>query len=124
MADKWMRYADGAEAEARKRLEEAGGMLLRAIRARLSDSSADASAPGDAPHKRSGRYRASWASRQEDRGGWIVQVVGTGEEYGPPLEFGASSIGMEPRPHVRPAVEELRGPIRDLLSRPFPPNIV
>lgn len=74
-----------------------------------------ASAPGRPPAVDTGRLRSSYTWRTgEDPVGPYVEV-GTNVEYAPWLEFG--TVKMRPRPHLRPAIEELRGEIRDLIAQ-------
>lgn len=120
----WDRYGDRVRREFRERFEVAGRMQVNAVRLLLSEGYPPASAPGEPPHVRTGEYRRSWTTRQEERPGELQQITGTNKEYGPPLEYGAPTIGLEARPHARPMAEQTREPIRRLLSRPLPPNLV
>lgn len=74
-----------------------------------------ASAPGQPPAVDTGRLRASYTWRTgEDVQGPYVEI-GTNVEYAPWLEYG--TVKMRPRPHLRPAIEELRAEIRDLIAQ-------
>lgn len=69
-----------------------------------------ASAPGQPPAVDLGIYRASWGFKMgHDSRGRFVEV-GTGDVRGPWFEYGTSR--MEPRPHLRPAVNEYRDHVR------------
>ena len=56
-----------------------------------------ASAPGEPPAVDTGRLRSSYTHEVEGTTGY----VGTNVKYALPLEIG---IGMQPRPHIRPAL--------------------
>lgn len=62
-----------------------------------------ASAPGQPPAIDTGTYAQSWVANRVEPLTWKVS---THIEYGPHLEFGTKD--MEPRPHVRPAIEEFK----------------
>ena len=71
-----------------------------------------ASSPYRPPAVDTGRLRSSYTWQTgEDRLGPYVEI-GTNVVYAPWLEFGTSR--MEPRPHLRPAVETLR---KDLVEK-------
>lgn len=61
-----------------------------------------ASAPGEPPAVDTGVYRGSWQWEMVDDN--AIDIF-TSDDRGPALEYGTSSI--EPRPHLRPSVEEL-----------------
>lgn len=71
------------------------------------------SAPGEPPHKQTGRLRQSVA--REVHG--LTARVGTNVQYGRWLELGTSR--MAPRPWLRRALMECADQIRSILSRPM-----
>ena len=88
-----------------------------------------ASAPGEPPAVREGLYRDSWKTSRAVRRGDVITAraytdrkVGPNDEYvlGELLEYGTSDlvnyrVAMEPRPHVRPAMDNVAPKIRDLV---------
>ena len=81
-----------------------------------------ASAPGEPPAVREGRYRDSWKTSTAVRQGTRVAAsaytdlrVGSSGQYvlGELLEFG--TVKMAPRPHVRPAIETAKPKINALV---------
>lgn len=74
-----------------------------------------ASAPGKPPAVDTGRLRASytWRTGVDARGAFVE--IGTNVLYAPFLEFGTRR--MAARPHLRPAVNELRKEIVALIRR-------
>lgn len=70
-----------------------------------------ASSPGDPPAVDEGRLRSSYTYQTGEEAGDPYVDVGTNVEYAPFLEFG--TVKMEPRPHLRPAVDSLRREIQD-----------
>jgi hypothetical protein len=72
---------------------------------------ANPSAPGDPPHKQTGRLQASvtweWAA-------WLSVRVGTNVRYGRILELG---LGIVARPWLRRALYEFRSRINAILGR-------
>lgn len=75
---------------------------------KLSLSNPARSAPYEPPGVITGHLRDSYDADVSIRHGVIVVEVGSGVEYAGYLEFGTSK--MEPRPHLRPAMD--RGRIR------------
>lgn len=72
-----------------------------------------ASAPGQPPAVDTGRLRSSYTWQLgQDRKGPFVEV-GTNVKYAPWLEFGTRK--MKPRPHLRPAINEVRRQIATLV---------
>ena len=65
-----------------------------------------ASAPGEPPAVDTGTYRNSWAWVSAGKGSSFYVDIGTPQVTGPILEFGSSR--MAPRPHLRPAMEQVR----------------
>lgn len=88
-----------------------------------------ASAPGEPPAIREGLYLAAWKTTRGVRVGDGVQAtayndrrVGPAGEYllGELLEYGTSDllnyrVRMEPRPHIRPALDAVRPKINELV---------
>jgi hypothetical protein len=99
------------------------------VRSSPSAREHQASAPGEPPAVDYGIYRASWNwvtttgdsgdgdSQWTPGGGDFAVEVGTDQERGPALEFGGSPSNIEPRPHLRPAVEEVKGQIREITAK-------
>jgi hypothetical protein len=80
-----------------------------------------ASAPGEPPAPDTGTLRrAVNAELVLDRAGWQANVGVTQEavKYAAPLEFGTRRI--RPRPAWRPAYQNLRGQLAEILGRPLP----
>lgn len=73
-----------------------------------------ASAPGQPPAVDTGRLRSSYTYETGSDGQDDVVIVGTDVDYAPPLEFGTSR--MAARPHLRPAVEEVRPQIPRIIA--------
>ena len=74
---------------------------------------ANPSAPGEPPHKQTGRLQSSITSERED----LVARAGTNVTYGRSLELGTSR--MAPRPWLRRALAERLAFIRAVMSRPL-----
>lgn len=74
-----------------------------------------ASAPGKPPAVDTGRLRASytWRLERDARGPYVE--IGTNVLYAPMLEFGTRY--MAARPHLRPAVNEVRASITALVRQ-------
>lgn len=75
---------------------------------------ANPSAPGEPPHKQTGRLRASVAYEVDDAS--LEARVGTNVEYGKYLELGTKR-GIAPRPWLRRALAECRSKIDALLAQ-------
>jgi hypothetical protein len=80
-------------------------------RSRRGGGEHQASAPGEPPAVDLGVYRGSWkwamaSSTEVD--------IGTEDPRGPWLEFGTRTI--EPRPHIRPSIEEFRPKITAMIA--------
>jgi HK97 gp10 family phage protein len=75
-----------------------------------------ASAPGEPPAVLTGNLKNSIraAAVGDGSSSWEVRV---GAEYGAPLEFGTAR--MEPRPFMRPAVEETKKIVGDVFKEAF-----
>lgn len=80
-----------------------------------------ASAPGEPPAVREGRYRDSWNFTPAVTDGTRViaaaysdEAVG-GHALGDILEYG--TIHMEPRPHIRPALEKVLPEIKRMVEK-------
>lgn len=74
-----------------------------------------ASRPGQPPAVDTGRLRSSYTWRTgEDAEGFFVEV-GTNVKYAPFLEFGTRR--MRPRPHLRPAINEVTNQISELVAQ-------
>ncbi len=66
-----------------------------------------ASAPGEPPAVDMGRLRSSIGHDETRVLGEVISIrVGTNVDYATPLEYGAPSKGILPRPFMRPALEE------------------
>lgn len=117
---------DGIGVGGKKGLADVGVVVTNRVKKNLSQKGTgriyrrggvlhQASAPGRPPAVDTGRLRASYTWRTgEDMGGVFVEV-GTNVVYAPWLEFGTRY--MEARPHLRPAIEELRDEIRALITQ-------
>lgn len=71
------------------------------------------SAPGEPPHKQTGRLRASVAYEVDE--GTLTGRVGTNVDYGKYLELGTKR-GIAPRPWLRRALAESYGKIQEILA--------
>lgn len=71
------------------------------------------SAPGEPPAPQSETYRDSWDYRMGEDGKGHYVDVGSPEEIGPYLEMGTKY--MDPRPHLRPLVDEKKYTLGDTL---------
>jgi hypothetical protein len=91
------------EAEFRRGLEDAGAREAEAVRESLGTPYPPASKPGEPPHLRTGRLRASVGS----------EVSGGGQDEGLTLTISATAPyakQLEPvRPFLQPALERLAG---------------
>lgn len=74
---------------------------------------ANPSAPGEPPHKQTGRLRASVTYEVDE--GDVEGRVGTNVDYGKHLELGTMR-GLAPRPWLRRALLESRGEVNQYLS--------
>lgn len=98
----------------------------------ISGKSYRASAPGEPPAEREGLYRASWKATPATVDGNTVRAgvyntrrVGDDIPLWVILEYGTTPIvggltatmEIEPRPHIRPAVERARPKIQAMLKR-------
>ncbi len=105
-------------------LEDVGLLVTNRVRLKLSATGSGrayrrgsvlhvASAAGKAPAVDTGRLRASytWRTGVDARGPYVE--VGTNVLYAPFLEFGTRR--MAARPHLRPAINELRTDITRLI---------
>jgi len=113
------RAAMTCERRAKELLSVAGtgtrtaGGVVRAVRnARHRVYGAFPSAPGEPPHKQTGRLRAS-VTHEVDKGEMTARV-GTNVKYGLYLELGTSK--MAPRPWLRRALAETAAKINSILS--------
>ena len=73
------------------------------------------SAPGEPPHKQTGRLRGSVTHEQGALDGKDVVRIGTNVQYGRRLELGTRK--MAPRPWLRRALAEMRGQIRAIFQK-------
>jgi len=83
------------------------------IRRRLNVPYPPASSPGESPHRRTGNLQRSaevGAVRQPGK-----RTVNVLTPYGKYLEYG--TVKMLPRPFVRPATDEVRARLRQILKR-------
>lgn len=116
---------DGIGVGGKKGLSDVGVVVTNRVKKRLSQRGTgrvyrrgrvfhQASAPGMPPAVDTGRLRSSytWRTGEDVRGPYVE--IGTNVEYAPWLEFGTRY--MQARPHLRPAIEELRDEIRALIS--------
>lgn len=88
---------------------------VNAIKLKLSEPWPPASAPGEAPHVRTGTLRRGVTGRVEDDSKGIVILVGVaGVPYAADLEFGKSRLA--PRPYIRPAIQENKKEIFNALG--------
>ena len=87
-----------------------------------------ASAPGEPPAIREGRYREAWSSTKAvETGNAVIAAAVNDQKVGPYLlgvllEEGSSDlvnfrVRMEPRPHIRPALERVRPDVEALIRR-------
>lgn len=107
-------------------LADVGVEVVNAIRRRLSTPGTGrlyrrrrivhrASAPGQPPAVDTGRLRSSytWKVGEDPQGAYVE--VGTSVRYAPWLEFGTRR--MRPRPHVRPAINDIRDQIGAIVAQ-------
>jgi HK97 gp10 family phage protein len=108
-------YAAGllVERHAKRLLSVAGTGTKASGRGRVYG--ANPSAPGEPPHKQTGRLRASVAS-EVDAAAQTARV-GTNVKYGKYLELGTRR--MKPRPWLRRSLSEVRDKIRAIFARPL-----
>lgn len=80
-----------------------------------------ASAPGEAPARRTGTLRLHWNSDVEEKdtssGIEVIAVLESGEKYAAMLENGTSN--MAPRPFVEKIKEEAAPEIKKIYSEPY-----
>lgn len=74
---------------------------------------ANPSAPGEPPHKQTGRLRASVTYEVDEEA--LTARVGTNVEYGRHLELGTKR-GIAPRPWLRRALAEMHARVESLLA--------
>lgn len=117
---------DGIGVGGKKGLSDVGVVVTNRVKTKLSQRGTgrvyrrgrvfhQASAPGRPPAVDTGRLRSSytWRTGEDPRGPFVE--IGTNVIYAPWLEFGTRY--MQARPHLRPAIEELRDEIRDLIAQ-------
>jgi phage gpG-like protein len=73
------------------------------------------SAPGEPPHKQTGRLRASVTHEVDENTG----RVGTNVKYGRWLELGTRN--MAPRPWLKRSLDEMRAMVKAILTAPWKP---
>jgi HK97 gp10 family phage protein len=95
-----------------QRLEKAAILVKNATKEEISEPSPPTSEPGEAPHKHTGRLRAS-ISHQVDKDA-LKAYVGTNVKYGKWLELGTKK--MAPRPFLSATVDKLRAAITSILK--------
>lgn len=110
---------------ARRRMEKANEHLIAAVKDKLGPGGGartgriygehQASAPGEPPAEDTGALRASIEARVNISGGNVIGEIGTRSvPYAAELEFGTSRV--EPRPFLRPTVNEQRRRIMNILG--------
>lgn len=77
------------------------------------------SQPGQPPHIDTGDYRRRIHSEVVTRGRRIVGRVISGSVQAMALEFGYAPHGLEPRPHLRPALARQRANLQRILGAPI-----
>lgn len=95
-----------------KRLEIAARLLVNDIKESLSVPAPPASKRGEAPHKLTGRLRASIAQSVDADA--LKATIGTNLAYGKFLELGTSK--MPARPFLRPAVERNKDQLKQIIQ--------
>lgn len=118
--DPWKRTVDGLPGNIQQALLDTGDEIVKDIRANWSGTYPPASAPGQAPAKRSGdldlSIEAQPASSASSSTVFQVTVVAKAQ-HGKFLEYGTSK--MAARPFMRPAVLRNKGTLRDKLKIVF-----
>lgn len=81
-----------------------------------------ASAPGEAPARRSGNLRMHWngnvkSESTSDGGITVIAELESQEPYAAVLENGSRS--MAPRPFVQPIIEKVTPEVKRILSEPY-----
>lgn len=113
---KW--YGPKVEANVRdetwRRMEAATVLVSNRAKVLISEPYPPPSAPGEPPHRRTGRLRASVAREVVREGSATVGRVGTNVKYGRWLELGTSR--MAARPWLRRALVEMRPAIMRLFG--------
>ncbi len=96
-----------------------GGVIKRAVKtAKKRIYGAFPSAPGQPPHKQTGRLRASVAHEVLLWGlGRLIARVGTNVLYGKVLQLGNSRI--KPRPWLDVALKNTTGTVKSILGAPW-----
>jgi HK97 gp10 family phage protein len=118
--DPWKRKVEGLPANIQEALQETGDEIVDDIRANWSGQYPPASAPGQAPAKRSGDLDASIDAQplSSASSGTVFQVTisvkSPGSTYAGYLEYGTGK--MAARPFIRPAVARARGTLRAKLK--------
>jgi HK97 gp10 family phage protein len=101
------RDISGADSDA---VKAAATVLLKEVKRLINVSGGGKpSSPGSPPARQSGKYYRSWRQR-------VVQGarrVGTGDFRGPMNEYGTQF--HPPRPHARPALENVAGQMGEVL---------
>lgn len=91
-------------------LHRAAITLKNEVKKAISEPSPPASAPGEEPHKDTGRLRASIAHEVDGK----TARVGTNVTYGKFLELGTKK--MAARPFLRPTYERMKGTLKRILK--------
>ncbi len=123
-ADNLAKVLGGIGVGGKKGLADVGVEVTNRVRVKLSTTGTGrtyrrgrvvhrASSPGNPPAVDTGRLRASytWRLGSDARGPYVE--VGTNVIYAPWLEYGTRR--MQPRPHLRPAINDVRAQITRLV---------
>lgn len=102
------------EAEARKRMEAATVVVANRAKVLISEPYPPPSVPGEPPHRRTGRLRASVSREVVWEGAQWVGRVGSNVKYAKWLELGTSRIAA--RPWLRRALIEMREQVKRILG--------
>ena len=98
-------------------MEKASLEFVKLVKRKINTPYPPASRPGEPPHRRTGNLRANidyWINRKE-----LKVMIGPTEdaEYGIYLEYGAPRANLEPRPFLKPSMDEMAPRVQSIVGR-------